>query len=205
MLRLAGQAPFRFRPLSSNVRPHMTAIDANRANFESWYGSVLEALYPNRDAGIATFMVTLPLAERYIRQVNAVPPDQDLNDQCMQSLCVLFPALTGVQLARQFWSAYRHGFLHQAAMSPSTRAGKSLPIAWLSHDIAAPVEIRPDGSLWVHPVLFSQVVLAAIRSNFSVFVGHGSAGVPLPTTVIHMGTPGSLPITPTYIGTGGRP
>jgi hypothetical protein len=182
----------------------MTAIDVNRNNFEAWYGSVLDSLYPNRDAGIVVFMITLPLAERYIRQVNAVPPEEELTDSCMQSLCALFPALVNIPLARQFWATYRHGFLHQATLSQRTKRGQSLPAAWLSHDIAAPLEVRSDGSLWVNPVPFSQTVLAAIRTNFSVFVGRGNRSVPLPSTVIHMGTPGAFPTMPTYIGTGGR-
>jgi hypothetical protein len=39
-------------------------------NFKAWYVDVLTPLYPHRNAGIAVFMLSLPLEERYLRQKN---------------------------------------------------------------------------------------------------------------------------------------
>jgi len=40
-------------------------------NFRDWYVKTLESLYPERDAGIAVLMISMPLLERYLRQRNS--------------------------------------------------------------------------------------------------------------------------------------
>src|SRR5690349_7539021 len=105
-------------------------------NFKAWYADVLTTLYPMRNAGIAVFMLSLPLAERYLRQKNNLGPDAVLDDAFMKSLCAIFPVLQDVRTSRQFWTVYRHGFLHQATLSTCTRSGAALPVGWLTHDIA---------------------------------------------------------------------
>jgi hypothetical protein len=57
-------------------------------------------------------MLSLPSAERYLRQRNRVGPEEALTDACMTSLIAILPALRNVATARQFWTVYRHGFLH---------------------------------------------------------------------------------------------
>ncbi len=121
-------------------------MNEDLANFKAWYADVLTALYPNRDAGIAVLTLSLPLAERYLRQKNKVAPRSDLTDACITSLIAILPALRDVATARQFWAVYRHGFLHQATLSAVARGGASLSVGWLTHDTVEPFEIRPDGS-----------------------------------------------------------
>lgn len=168
-------------------------------NFKEWYVGTLAQMYPRRESGIAVFMITLPLLERYLRQKNRLTPSDNLTDACMIDLCSLFVALENVQVAWQFWNVFRNGFLHQATLSLKTKKGNDLPVGWLSHDKPHPVSVESDGSIWVHPVLFSKHVIQAIEKNFEVFSG---TGTPLPTVTQY----GRIPAPPEgpsyYHGTG---
>lgn len=155
------------------------AINEDLANFRAWFGDVLAVLYPNRSAGIAVLMLSLPLAERYLRQKNTLTPKADLTDACMSSLISIVPALRDVATARQFWKIYRHGFLHQATLSAVARSGESPLVGWLTHDTAEPFVIRPDGSFQVHPVLLSEAIIGAIEADFAVFAGTAAGAPPL--------------------------
>lgn len=170
-------------------------------NFKAWYVDVLASLYPNRNAGIAVFMISLPLAERYLRQQSKLGPDDNLTDDFMRKLIAIFGALRDEGTARGFWNVYRHGFLHQATLSISTRGGTPLPIGWLTHDMAESVAIRADGSFCVHPVLFSQMIVSTILADFAVFEGV-AAGAP-PLAKVERLDPVAIPST--YIGTRGGP
>lgn len=151
----------------------------SQEHFKAWYEDVLAMLYPHRDAGIAIFMISLPLTERFLRQKSKLGPDDDLSDAFMIRLGKIFPALRDVTTARQFWAVYRHGFLHQATLSKSTRRGTPLPIGWLTHDIADAIQIMPDGSFCLHPVLFSQKIVSEINADFSAFAGTIAGAPPL--------------------------
>jgi hypothetical protein len=147
--------------------------------FKAWFEDVLAMLYPHRNAGIAIFMISLPLAERYLRQKSNLGPDADLNDDFMRRLVKIFSALRDETTARQFWIAYRHGFLHQVTLSTSTRRGATLPTGWLTHDIAEAIQIMTDGSFCVHPVLFSQKIISEIKGDFATFAGTVAGAPPL--------------------------
>jgi len=147
--------------------------------FKAWYEDVLAMLYPYRDAGIAIFMISLPLTERYLRQKSNLGPDADLSDDFMRRLVKIFCTLKDEATARQFWAVYRHGFLHQATLSRSTRRGTPLPIGWLTHDISEAIQIMPDGSFCMHPVLFSQKIVNEIRADFAAFAGTVAGAPPL--------------------------
>jgi len=147
-------------------------------NFRNWYVETLKPMYARRESGIAVFMLSFPLLERYLRQKNELTPKDTLNDAFMKDLCTLFPAIENEQVARQFWNVFRNGFLHQATLSQKTNAGKDLPAGILSHDLRQAVAINPDDSFLVQPVLFSQNVIQEIEQNFTVFSG---VDVPLPT------------------------
>jgi hypothetical protein len=177
------------------------AMNEDLANFKAWFADVLTTLYPNRDAGIAVLTLSLPLAERYVRQKNKAGPEGALTDDCMTSLIAILPALRHIATARQFWAVYRHGFLHQATLSAVARGGASLPIGWLTHDTAEPFEIRPDGSFQVHPVLLSQEIVRAIEADFAVFAGT-VAGAP-PLARVSRLDPVTIPSG--YVGTGNPP
>jgi hypothetical protein len=176
-------------------------MNEDLVNFKAWFGDVLTALYPNRNAGIPVLMLSLPLAERYLRQKNKVGPGSHLTRACMRTLIAILPALRDVATARDFWAVYRHGFLHQATLSAVAGGGASLPVGWLTHDTAEPFLIRSDGSFQVHPVLLSQVIVGAIEADFAVFAGT-AAGAP-PLAKAERLDPVTIPST--YLGTRIRP
>ncbi len=149
-----------------------------RANFKAWYVDSLNILYPIRNAGIPLFMISLPLAERFIRQKNKVGPDTNLTEDCMGTLGKIFPALANKATAWDFWNVCRNGYLHQATFSPSTRKGKPLPVGWLTHDIADAVQVTAVGNFLVHPVLFSRAIIGAIESGLRYIQRRGNWSAP---------------------------
>jgi hypothetical protein len=169
-------------------------------NFQAWYVDVLRLLYPIRNAGIAVFMLSLPLLERYLRQKNRRSPADPLDEACMRDLCAMFPALPDATVARQFWNVYRNGFLHQVTPS-QTKAGSPLPVGWLTHDIDSAIRVESDGSFCVQPVLFSQRVVSVIESNFAVFSGIAAGAPALP--VVCYRDPVTIPSA--YLGTRAGP
>jgi len=173
-------------------------------NFRAWYANVLAGLYGNRDAGLAIFMLSLPLAERYLRQRAGVGPDDLLDDRFMDELVRLFPVLADALTARDFWAAYRHGFLHQATLSCVARSGRSLRRGALTHDAPDALVVASD-EFCVNPVLFSQRIIGEIESNFVVFVGAGTSAPPLPQTVVQVSSGAGLAIPPATISTKGGP
>jgi len=169
-------------------------MDQDRTNFKAWYADALELLYPMGEHGVAAFMISLPLLERYLRQSNKLSPDDNLNPGCWRTLRALFPTLPSDEVAKDFWTAYRHGFLHQATMSLRAR---TLPAASLTHDIVIdPVTVNRDGSFVVHPVLFSKLIVRTIEANFAAFVGEGSSAPPLPKIVATVAPPDGINVPP---------
>ena len=174
-------------------------MSSNLDNFRAWYVQVLDGLYEKRDAGIAVLMISLPLLERYLRRKHKLTPEDGMSDAAMSGLCAMFPALRTVIQARAFWNVYRNGFLHQATVSRSTKGGALLPDGWLTHDIADPVRLEPDGSFTVNPVLLSKQIVNTIGGDFSVFESDAPS---LPQVARR--DPVTIPST--YLGTGnGRP
>lgn len=180
-------------------------MSTDLTNFRSWYADTLALLAPHRDCGIAMFMITLPLLERYLRQKNGRRPAENLNDSCMATLRGLFPTLINNPAAWQFWNVYRNGFLHQATLSLQSKSGTELPTGWLSHDKPRPLLVESDGSFWVNPVLFSEVVVQTIESDFAVFSGASTPAPPLPTVIAHVAPDTGEAIPPVYLGTKGGP
>jgi hypothetical protein len=146
-------------------------------NFRAWYVQVLESLYPQRTAGIAVVMISLPLLERYIRQKTGLSPSESIDLRCMPILRSVFPVLSNDATAQDFWQVYRNGFLHQATLSLQTGKGRTLPAGSLTHDIGVPVKLELDGSFVIQPVLFSKRVVEKIEADFNTFAG---AGAPAP-------------------------
>jgi hypothetical protein len=147
------------------VGRHIRAKDMSEdlKNFRAWYVDVLEDLRAQRDAGLVSLMIAMPLLERYIRSKNCVPPEDSLNQACMVTVCGIFQALPDVDAARKFWGVFRNGFLHQATLSLKTNAGRNLPAGSLTHDIAAPVTLRPDGSFVVIPISLARRSFELLR------------------------------------------
>jgi hypothetical protein len=174
-------------------------MDEELQNFRAWYASVLASLYPNRDAGIAVLMISLALLERYLRQKTLRTPADNVDEACMRELCAIFPVLGTVDVARHFWDIYRNGFLHQVTLSRQKPSGKALPDGSLTHDIAEAIKLEPDGSLCVHPVLFSKQVVDTIERDFAAFAGPGAGAPALPK--VERRDPVTIPSS--YLGTRG--
>lgn len=138
-------------------------------NFKSWYISTLERLYQHRDAGFAILMITFPLLERYLRKKVKLSPADNLSDLFFMELVLLFPVLSDISTARNFWQVYRNGLLHEVTLSRQNRSGHDMPIGWVSHD--KPMVSIEDGSFWIHPVDFTKTVIEIIQSDFSTFEG----------------------------------
>jgi len=189
-------------------------MDEHFANFKAWYADVLERLYPDRRAGIAALMITLPLLERYLRLKTGLTPKKRLEGPYWSNLRAIFPALRSDKPAEDFWTVFRHGFLHQATLSGETWGGGELPVGRLTHDLPEPVWIESDGSFTVNPVSFSRVVVSVIEQDFDTFVGAESEAPSLPTVSERPDPswPAAYPmkqqlteITPTILSTSSRP
>jgi hypothetical protein len=172
-------------------------MNTNRANFDSWYKAVLAQLYPQRDAGFAILLIAFPLLERYLRQKIGLPLEQNLNDAFFDQLVSLFPTLETNAAARKFWQIYRNGLLHEITLSRRARSGTAMPSGWVSHDKRL-ITIEADGSMWVNPVEFSQLVMASIDGDFATFEGAASISTRLPTVKAHPGPATSDGATPPH-------
>ena len=93
----------------------------------------------------------------------------------MGTLRVIFPVFRDDGQAYEFWTVYRHSFLHQATLNEMTSGGLGLPKGWLSRDFTMPLEEGIDGSSRVDPVSFSRKVIKTIEADFAIFVGAGTA------------------------------
>lgn len=165
-------------------------MDEHLKNFQSWYVSVLDSLYPIRNAGIATLLISFPLLERYLRQRSALTDRDAIDARCWPALVDVFSELRDVDHAARFWKVFRNGLLHQLTPSAATRKGAKLPHGWLTHEVTEPITVEGDGSFIVHPKLFSQRVVGKILSDFATFAGVGKPVPQLPTVVAY--------VTPTY-------
>ena len=143
-----------------------TAID----NFRAWYVEPLRSLFPNTKAGFPILMIVFPLLERYLRQRVGLRGQDRLTDAFLDELVQLFGELKDRQIARTFWTAYRHGLLHEVTLSQSSRSGGALPVAWLSHDMPL-FTVDAKGDYWLNPVPFATRIIETIEANFDVFEG----------------------------------
>lgn len=176
-------------------------------NFRSWFGDVLANLYENHHAGFAVVMVAFPILERYLRQKTNLTQEQSLSDAFYDELRVVFSELSSGDMARQFWSVYRNGILHQVTFSSKSRKQNPLPNGVLSYDVNR-LTIDHRGNFFMNPVAFAKQVVEVVEANFSTFEGTGNSSAP-PLPVVHR-----LPVAgntepsgaPVYVlGTGVRP
>ena len=168
----------------------MSDAISNRENFEAWYGKPLANLMADPNAGFATVMVAFPILERYLRARSRGEPN---TPSFNQALLAVVPELQSDSHANLFWAIYRHGILHQVALSRETHGlSATKPI----------VEVWPNGKVWMNPNLFAARVLEVIRNNFAVFE---AADVPLPAPQrVVEAVPGTNEFV-TFFGTGAPP
>lgn len=157
----------------------MSDLSSSRENFELWFGKPLATLMADDHSGFAVVMIVFPILERYLRAMSRAEPN---SPQFNQALLGVLPELQDAKNANMFWAIYRHGILHNVALSRETHG--------LSH-IKPIVEVWPNGKVWMNPNLFATRVLDTIRKDFTRF----EAGVPLPQPQrVFEGAPG----TPSY-------
>ena len=157
----------------------MSDLSSSRENFELWFGKPLATLMADDHSGFAVVMIAFPILERYLRAMSRAEPN---SPQFNQALLGVLPELQDAKNANMFWAIYRHGILHNVALSRETHG--------LSH-IKPIVEVWPNGKVWMNPNLFATRVLDTIRKDFTRF----EAGVPLPQPQqVFEGAPG----TPSY-------
>ncbi len=191
--------------------PAVYALD--QQNFEAWYAAILEKLYPIRDAGFIVATIAFPLFERDVRQKIQLPADQQLNDRFHAELTKLIPGFKDLAQAKQFWSAFRNGLLHQVTLQLETRTKTPLPTCALTHDIPQIFAVdEKAGILVLHPVLFAQRVIELIRADFATFVGQVHIGPPLskaqPMTIYGVNVQRTATVSTTpmpILGTSTRP
>ena len=166
--------------------------NANHTNFTKWFPEILKSLYQESDAGFVVLMASLPLLERYLREKSGVY-ENNLSEGSpfYQHLSEVFPALRDGRKAQDFWKVFRHGLLHQAAMSSRTNKGIEMPRGVLSHDFGEAVSIDGENFL-VNPVKFSKHVISTIQSDFPTYEAHNSPNHALPAIIElrrnHVGT-----------------
>lgn len=167
----------------------MTEASSSRENFALWFAKPLTTLMADDHSGFAVAMVTFPILERYLRAASGAEPN---SPPFNQALLRVLPELQGATNANLFWAIFRHGILHNAALSRETHGLSPIkPI----------VEIGLNGKVWMNPNLFAHRVLATIRSDFAQF----EMGIPLPQAQqVFEGTPGTPSYT-AYWGTGMPP
>lgn len=149
------------------------SIDAG--NFRAWFEDVLASLYKQHDAGFAIVMIAFPILERYLRQKVKLSPEADLTNDFFDKLCTILSELP-IDKARDFWSVYRNGILHQVTFSPKTKKLKPLPCGALSHQVA---RLKVDaGGFFLNPVAFAKRVTEVVKADFSTFEGVGGGSSP---------------------------
>lgn len=143
----------------------------NRANFNLWFARILNDLVKDPHAGFATMMISLPLLERYLRQKTSNFEETSLSSAFRNELVVCFPNLGSEALAKDFWSVFRHGMLHQGTFR---RLGDSTGTSGKLANCATAVELDAEGNFVVNPTKFAAVVVSLIENDFLTFEAHGS-------------------------------
>jgi hypothetical protein len=176
-------------PLNFTISHRMANLSSSRENFELWFGKPLATLMADDNSGFAVVMIAFPILERYLRAMSRAEPN---SPQFNQALLGVLPELQDLKNANLFWAIYRHGILHNVALSRETHG--------LSHTKPI-VEVWPNGKVWMNPNLFGKRVLDTIRNGFTRF----EMGVPLPRPQQEFeGAPGTPSYT-SYWGTGKPP
>jgi hypothetical protein len=154
------------------------SMASNLENFKSWYVDVLESLYCNREAGFIIMMIAFPLIERYFRQ--KLQTNKLNNPRFHQAIVNLFPELSTIEKAKEFWDVHRHGFLHRITFETTAfeKTGQSSPSA-ISHDKPDAIVVDEIQGTVINPVKFSKRVIRTILADFSIYEGHVPSG-PLP-------------------------
>lgn len=160
------------------------AMDRERNDFQTWFVNPMQQLRKIEHAenvGFIFAMVGFPLLERYLREKSKTYERVGLTPDFYSELEIIFPEIKG--RGRDFYSAYRHGLLHQVTFS--RKKGKKgiwveLPkSAMTSHD-ERPIYIHENGSFYMNPFVFYDRVVAIIHNDFKIYLGASSKHHGLP-------------------------
>jgi hypothetical protein len=149
----------------------------NRENFEKWFKEPLSSLYTNVHAGFPIVIITLPLLERYLRELTNTQ-DNHVGTSFYKGLLEIFPALNDVTTSKMFWQTYRHGMLHRSTLKLPDGVLK----VGLDGSVKAEIECSISSSGYVFkvvPVAFSKKVISTIEADFPTFEGDGSGEHPV--------------------------
>jgi hypothetical protein len=153
-------------------------MNKNYDNFVIWFKKPMEMLYPNGDAGFVVLMTSLPLIERFLREVSGAH-EGNLNDRFHDDFAKIFD-LKNRDDARTFWQIYRNGLLHQAALCGVNRNGTILPRAALSGHAPLITYDANENIFYVHPEDFARRVVKVIEDDFATYEASSSRSHPLP-------------------------
>lgn len=183
-------------------------FSVDRQNFELWHVRILVSLYPDEHAGFPIMMIALPLVERYLRQKSGTYEETVLRKEFYAELLALFPQLEDTEIAKQFWTVYRHGLVHQVSMKDvKTRDSRQFK-GWLGKNSKA-IAVKSTGAAYeflVDPVQFAAKIVETIGGDFSTFLGPNSPNHSLARggmTGFGTGATGPGPLGPTGDGSYG--
>jgi hypothetical protein len=161
------------------------------AEFKQWYAAVLERLYPDRDAGFAIMLITIPILERYIRCKLDLPRGGAIGDEGIKAISRIFPEPGTREVIESVWDAARNGLLHQLTFFSETRSKEQLPVVRLTHDTLVAIRCEDDRSISINPVYFSKRVISQVLGDFDTFSRFAEDSItPLPR--VRPWDPGSL-------------
>ncbi|MDM7912275.1 MAG: hypothetical protein QUS09_04185, partial [Methanotrichaceae archaeon] len=139
------------------------------AEFKRWYADILEKMYPDRDAGFAIMLITIPILERYIRCKFNLPRGGNIREKGKKAIYQVFPELGSLEAIGNLWDALRNGLLHQLTFFSETLANDQLPIVRLTHDTSVAIRCEDDKSISVHPVFFAERAIQLVMEDFATF------------------------------------
>jgi len=152
-------------------------IDDPRVLFERWFDAAFLSLFalPDGDGAIAGMMVALPLFERFIHvKMRAVGGGWTFYQHLASELL-----LSDAEEAKEFWTAFRHGFCHAGMPFEEDREKRALPRVSLSGGgPKLPRKISaPNGPhvFLLDPWKFIFHVRDIYRANPALLTQHGQA------------------------------
>jgi hypothetical protein len=161
------------------------------AEFKRWYADILEKMYPDRDAGFAIMLITIPILERYIRCKLDLPRGGSIGDEGINAIGQIFPEPGSSEVIESVWDATRNGLLHQLTFFSETRSKAQLPVVRLTHDTLVAIRCEDDRSISINPEHFSKRVISQVLGDFNTFSRYSEDTItPLPK--VSPWNPGSL-------------
>lgn len=149
----------------------------NFEQFQRWYVEPIRQLQENPSAGFPILLITLPLLERYVRNL-CDWRKVSFGKPCCSKLAIIIPELQDEDIAGKFWTVFRHGLLHQVTMNQK-HDGDTV-YSELTRDEPSLVYHESHSAFSLNPLWFSNKVIMLIEKDFDTFVGGSVSEKPLP-------------------------